>query len=114
MRQFQEQFGILPETRVLDIGGTPFNWSLLSVKPNLLYSNIQHIGGEPVNQIIADGRFQPFKDNAFDVVYSNSVIEHLGTVDHQLWFPVEPHYITPFIHWLPIWLCKRLMRNFTL
>ncbi len=63
----------------------------------------------------------PFSDSSFDVVYCNSVIEHLGNYDDQAklarevrrvgsgyWvqtpakrFPVEPHYLTPFAHWLP-------------
>lgn len=29
------------------------------------------------------------------------------------WFPIEPHFLTPFIHWLPKRLRKRLVRNFT-
>ena len=68
----------------------------------------------------------PFADNHFDLAFSNSVIEHLGTAKQQTamaseirrvatryWvqtpdprFPVEPHYSTPFVHWLP----KRLRR----
>ena len=84
--------------------------------------------------VIADGCHQPFKDLAFDIVYSNSVIEHLETLDNQhlfasecarevsvtifehpnRWFPVEPHLITPFIHWLPRYMQKRLLRNFTI
>lgn len=30
------------------------------------------------------------------------------------WFPMEPHYLTPFVHWLPKTIRKRLVRNFTL
>ena len=29
-------------------------------------------------------------------------------------FPVEPHYLTPFVHWLPKGLRRRLVRRFTL
>lgn len=29
------------------------------------------------------------------------------------WFPVEPHLLTPFIHYLPKSLQRRLLRNFT-
>jgi hypothetical protein len=29
------------------------------------------------------------------------------------WFPIEPHFLTPFVHWLPEEARKRLVRNFT-
>ena len=71
----------------------------------------------------------PFADTSFDVVYCNSVIEHLSTFDDQAklarevrrvgrsyWvqtparrFPVEPHYLTPFVHWLPAKLRRRAL-----
>ncbi len=56
---------------------------------------------------------------AYDIVYSNSVIEHVGTWEDQLAFanealrvgrslwtpayscPVEPHYLGLFSHWFP-------------
>lgn len=86
-----------------------------------------------IGWIIADGRHLPFKDGAFDITYSNSVIEHLGDFASQQalareitrvgirhfvqtpskWFPVEPHLFTPFIHWLPRAVQERLLRNFT-
>lgn len=134
MRQFQTRFEVTSKTRILDVGGTPFNWSLLSERPNLLFANICPVGGKQISQVIADGRYQPFKNDAFDIVYSNSVIEHLGTFDNQKlfaaecmrvgsryyiqtpnkWFPIEPHYITPFIHWLPLQIRKYLLRNLTI
>jgi len=84
--------------------------------------------------IIADGRHLPFKDKAFDIIYSNSVIEHLGDFASQQafareiarvgmryyvqtpnkWFPVEPHLLTPFIHYLPKSVQKRFLRHFTI
>lgn len=135
MRQFQHLFGVRGVTRVLDVGGDPFNWSLLSERPRLTIVNLYSPGDRSeADWVVGDGRKLPFKDQAFDVVYSNSVIEHLGAfADQQTfageivrvgckyyvqtpnrWFPVEPHYITPLIHFLPKSWQKRLLRNFTL
>ncbi|MBC8844888.1 class I SAM-dependent methyltransferase, partial [Escherichia coli] len=60
-------------------------------------------------------------DQQFDIVFSNSVIEHLYTWENQekmakevlrvgkyhfiqtpnYWFPIEPHWVFPFFQFLP-------------
>jgi ubiquinone/menaquinone biosynthesis C-methylase UbiE len=116
--------GLTPETRVLDVGGTVDIWRLAPVMPRLVLLNQQRaryeIGaGETV--VLGDGTSLPFADQAFDLVFSNSVIEHVGSradqarfaseigrVGKQYWvqtpnryFPIEHHLWTPFVHWFP-------------
>jgi hypothetical protein len=137
MERFLERLEVGPDTLVLDLGGTPFNWSLVALSPRLVIVNIRLQGYTEnlpgMRWVIADARRLPFKDQAFDVVFCNSVIEHLEDLEgqrrlanecrrvgHRYWvqtpnrrFPIEPHLMTPFIHWLPRTLQRRLLRNFT-
>lgn len=135
MQRFSHLFKVTEATRVLDVGGDWFNWSLVSAMPSLTIVNLYlpKKQKDAITWIIADGRHLPFKEGAFDVAYSNSVIEHLGDLTSQQafaqeikrvgrryfvqtpnkWFLVEPHLLTPFIHWLPRSVQKRLLRYFT-
>jgi hypothetical protein len=86
----------------------------------------------PFRFVVGDGcNLVDFDDQAFDIAHSNSVIEHVGDWERMVkfakelsrvaprrfvqtpnyWFPIEPHFMTPFIHWLPkplrIWLVQR-------
>jgi len=74
-----------------------------------------------VRCVQADGRDLPFEDGAFDIAFSNAVLEHVGRQDdqrhfvHELcrvarrvfistpnrWFPVDSHTLLPLVHWLP-------------
>ena len=135
MRFFYRCFGIQPATSVLDIGGREFNWRLMPFMPRvkILNLSIQGTHSGKIEWIIGDARKLPFPDQSFDVVYSNSVIEHLGSFQDQQrfaaecqrvgrsyfvqtpnrHFPVEPHLLTPFVHWLPKKWQASLLRNFT-
>jgi len=116
--------GITKDTRVLDVGGTVDIWQLAPVMPRLVLLNQERaryeIGAAEI-VVLGDGTSLPFADRSFDLVFSNSVIEHVGSraeqarfaaeiarVGRQYWvqtpnryFPVEHHLWTPFIHWLP-------------
>ncbi len=71
----------------------------------------------------------PFADDEFDLVYSSSVIEHVPPLRRQgfanevrrvgrgwfvqtpaLSFPIEPHSLLPFAHWLPVALRRPYWR----
>ena len=136
MRRFARAFGITNETRILDVGGTPFNWLLLNVRPRITIVNMpraREAFDEHFTCVFADGRALPFADHSFDIVFSNSVIEHVGDGESQrqfaeeitrvgraYWvqtpnrmFPVEPHLLTPLLHFLPATWQRRIARKFT-
>src|SRR5262249_30258275 len=81
MLRFAREFGITAATRVLDIGGTPDCWGLLVEQPRLTLLNTPRARADLAGAaawVAGDGRSLPFRDGAFDVVFSNSVIEHVG------------------------------------
>ena len=126
-----------PETTVIDVGVTdaPFGAGSTDNFFEALYpwpervTGVGHTGLErfreafpQVRAIRADGRALPFEDGAFDLGFSNAVIEHVaGGRDgqrqfvHELcrvasrvfvttpnrFFPLEVHTLLPFAHWLP-------------
>lgn len=118
--------------RILDVGGTVQYWSL--VAPDYLTARRAEITLVNLPGALHDAAVPPFRvaegdgcdlamfaDHAFDLVHSNSVVEHVGdwsrmkAFAHEVrrlaptyfvqtpnfWFPIEPHFICPFIHWLP-------------
>jgi SAM-dependent methyltransferase len=139
MGRFAQQFRDAKRLFVVDVGGSPFNWSFAIERPRVVLVNLRAPGDartlpEGMRLVIGDGTRLAFADGAFDVAFSNSVIEHLGTPERQaafaaelrrvargLWvqtparaFPVEPHLLAPFVHWLPRRWQRRLLRRFTL
>ena len=124
MQRFAREMNITSTTTVLDVGGTPECWDLLPVRPRITLLNTPRARGDlggATAWVAGDGRALPFRDGAFDIVFSNSVIEHVGERESQRqfaletvrvgrsfwvqtpnrWFPVEQHLLTPFVHWLP-------------
>ena len=114
--------------RVLDLGGTPHQWQEAPVKPKeVVVLNIEPLAA------VQDTRIRPILGDAcdlpealgtedFDLVYSNSVLEHVGgharrqafartvrSAAPRYWiqtpyryFPVEPHWLFPGFQFLPI------------
>jgi hypothetical protein len=138
MRQFLEICQPTPQTVLLDVGGNPRIWSLLpeARRPQVIYLNLPRAfedGDDRARLVFGDGTRLPFSDRSFDLVFSNSVIEHVGSESNQrmfadeirrvgkrYWvqtpnhgFPVEQHVLTPFVHWLPPGPRAAVARRFT-
>jgi hypothetical protein len=130
------------EMSLLDIGGYPDSWTQYKpIVKSLDILNIHPIelakgdcSNYNMRAIIGDGCKLYLPNNAYDIVFSNSVIEHVGSYENQkafasearrvgkkLWIQtpayecfIEPHYLVPFIHWLPKKWQKKLVRHFTI
>ena len=126
------------DTKILDLGGTCNNWDFIQTDSQITLLNLDSTHDrrykDNIKFIQGDALDITFTDNSFDIVFSNSVIEHVHTWENQkrfasealrigkkVWiqtpareFFLEPHYITPFIHWFPKQLSMKLIRNFTL
>lgn len=125
-RRFLSTFRITPQTAILDVGGYAREWLQLPVRPRVVLLNIQPEPRSSLPQVMADGCCLPYPDKCFDIVFSNSTIEHVADQaafareamrvgkaywiqTPNKWFPVEPHLLCPFIHWLPRHLQRPLM-----
>lgn len=127
-KRFQELIQPAPADCLLDVGGYPSDWrgrgDLIGKVDfiNLTESVFDETPHSPEMRCFkGDGRALAAGDLTYDIVYSNSVIEHVGDwedqkafaaearrVGRRLWIqsparacPVEPHYLGLFIHWFP-------------
>jgi hypothetical protein len=129
--------GLTADMRVLDVGGTIDIWRLAPVMPRLVLLNqarARYEIGAGESVVLGDGISLPFADRSFDLVFSNSVIEHVGgrpeqarfaseitRVGKQYWvqtpnryFPIEHHVWTPFVHWLPRTWQAAILKRFSI
>jgi SAM-dependent methyltransferase len=125
MGRFDKFFEAAAGSRVLDIGGTPSIWGFSRANLEVTLLNLggrDTIAGALGQAYVTGSALAlPFADGHFDIAFSNSVIEHVGDLVHQgafarearrvaprLWiqtpaksFPVEPHFISLGLHFLP-------------
>ncbi len=141
MQRFGSVFSFSASARILDVGGTPEIWALLVLPEaaRVVLLNMPRAGarGESaaagLEYVHGDGCSLPFADQAFDVVFSNSVIEHVGGPDAQArfarevaragrgywvqtpnrYFPIETHLLMPMVHLLPRSCRAFIVRRFT-
>lgn len=112
--------------KVLDVGGTLAYWqsmppvnhvrlTLLNLEAESVPDGVVSLQGDACD-------LSRFPDQSFDVVFSNSVIGHVGDAEHRQrmaaelqrvgktvvlqtpnkWFPFDWHTQMPCFHWLPV------------
>jgi SAM-dependent methyltransferase len=116
--------------RVLDVGCGRLGLRALEPDLDITGLDVAPVAGYPGPFVRADAaEGLPFADEEFDLVYCNSVIEHVAPsrraafaaelrrvgrgwyVQTPAWsFPLEPHALLPFAHWLPVALRRRYWR----
>ena len=112
---------LVPGMRVVDVGCGALG--LRGLEPSLDITGVDLVArpdyAGPFVQADATERL-PFDDDVFDLAYSSSVVEHVDPgrraafaaeikrvargwfVQTPAWsFPIEPHALLPFAHWLP-------------
>jgi hypothetical protein len=126
---------------ILDIGGSQWFWEAMEfvdkpdchitllnlTQPKINYDNFTGIAGDATD-------LSEIQTNQFDIVFSNSVIEHVGSYNNQklmareiqrvgnryfvqtpnYFFPIEPHFLLLGFHWLPTSVRINLIRKFNI
>jgi SAM-dependent methyltransferase len=129
-RRFLALTGVTPQTRIVDVGCGALGLRGLAPELDVTGVDVVDRPDYPGPFVRADAtRRLPFADGEFDLAYSSSVVEHLAPADRPAYaaelrrvargwwvqtpafsFPVEPHALLPFAHWLPVGLRRRYWR----
>jgi hypothetical protein len=128
------------ELKILDIGGDISYWKHIGWENprsviyllNLYENTIPEKDAGQFRAVVGNAAALPFSRGDFDLVFSNSVIEHMGSPEKQeefakevvrisdkyiiqtpsFWFPLEPHSLIPFFQFIPHRLRARLIMRF--
>jgi hypothetical protein len=125
--EFGRRFPDISEMRVIDLGGDARYWANAPVRPaELVLLNLyeQEPPYEGASVVVGDACELPdvLASERFDLVYSNSAIEHVGghsrreafaasvyALGDRHWiqtpyryFPIEPHWLFPGFQFLPV------------
>ena len=133
--------GLPGPVRMLDVGGTESFWKMTGIpadeRVRVTLLNMEHpeVTLPRFTGVEGDARrMSSFRDGEFDVVFSNSVLEHVGgpgdrramadevrRVGKRYFlqtpnrhFPVEPHFLFPFFQYLPVGSRAFLLEHFNL
>jgi methyltransferase family protein len=142
---FMQQLDPMPRETVLDVGVASDQSYIHSNYFELYYPFRTQITAAGIDNarflealfpgvkfVYADVLDMPFNDDAFDLVHSSAVLEHVGSFENQAkmvaeclrvarrgvclttpnrWFPIELHTQLPLIHWLPKRTCRAIFRG---
>ncbi len=127
--------------RIIDVGGTELFWKQMGfteqpgIEITLLNLKSESTETPGFRSMAGDARnMKQFGNKEFDLAFSNSVIEHVGSFREQIqmaaemqriakkiylqtpnyFFPLEPHFLFPLFQFLPLWLKVWLIMNFSL
>jgi hypothetical protein len=137
---FTETFPALADMTVLDLGGRVDTWERAPVRA----AHVHVVNLEPTPADLPDWAEADHGDacalpdeiakRRYDLVFSNSVIEHVGGHERRLrfaesvhnmapahwvqtpyrYFPVEPHWVAPGLQYLPIRLRRVIAHRWPL
>jgi SAM-dependent methyltransferase len=122
--------GVTAQSRILDVGCGTLGLRGLAPALHITGTDVVDRPGYPGPFVRADAtECLPFEDGAFDLAYSSSVVEHIAPERRAAFaaevrrvargwyvqtparsFPVEPHALLPFAHWLPVALRRPYWR----
>jgi len=135
-----ETFPDLAEMSVVDLGGRLGSWTKAPVRPK----HVHVVNLEPLPDEVPDWAEVSYGDacalpeeiagRRYDLVFSNSVIEHVGGHERRLrfaesvhrlaeahwvqtpyrYFPIEPHWIAPGMQFLPVAARREVARKWPL
>lgn len=128
MSSFVFHMHVVENAKILDLGGQPMIWSSVNPKLNITILNLpgvahqNHQSHHNITFVEGDAcDVVGYEDRSFDIVFSNSVIEHVGDTQKQVafahevmrlgraywvqtpskYFPIEAHSGMPFWWFYP-------------
>ena len=133
------------KVNIADVGGTQRNWNMFPhdvLKDHNVHVTLINLPGAEKREAEPGFTFvegdacdlKEYETNSFNIVHSNSVVEHVGDWGRMVafagevrrlapnyfvqtpnfWFPMEPHFMTPVYHWLPKPMRVKLILRFEL
>ena len=142
LKHFLDLLDATPKpVKLLDVGGSIKYWKVLGLasREDIEFTILNVVAADDEDErfryLVGDARdLSQFGDGEFDIVFSNSVIEHVGGWEDQQrmasevrrvgrryfvqtpnrYFPIEPHFLFPAFQFLPEAVQVGLLMRFRL